>query len=143
MVPIHATTETRPTARDARALAEALSPSRRNDRPPKRGLSDARLPGSRSEPWRWSSPGGIRDTTYGFSFTSSAPARSRGSIASGICASPSVSAPNPASPTPPPATATITASAARSASAAGNASVRPNLEGAVRRLGPFAVTAAP
>jgi hypothetical protein len=79
----------------------------------------------------------------GFSLTSSAPVRVRGSIASGTRASPSVVAPYPSSPKPPPATASMTLSALRSASAAGNASVRPNRVGWFASVGPRAVTAAP
>ena len=71
--------------------------------------------------WLSAVPGGESDAAYGFCFTSSAPVRSRGSIAKGMSACPSVEHPNPRSPTPPPAMARISESAARSASAAGNA----------------------
>jgi hypothetical protein len=71
--------------------------------------------------WLSAVPGGESDAAYGFCFTSSAPVRSRGSIAKGMSACPSVEHPNPESPTPPPAMARISESAARSASAAGNA----------------------
>ena len=57
VVPIQATTESRPTARDLRALTDALSPSRRNDRPPPRGLSRSSPPSEKPP------PGGIKDTT--------------------------------------------------------------------------------